>query len=80
MTPSSSRIFADRTIDDLPIGFPAAGRWNVRFNSDASTYAPEFGGHDAFDLDAGGPPMDGCQQSGHISIGPYSVVVLSRET
>ena len=35
--------FADRTVDDLWIGFPAAGRWNVRFNSDASTYDPDFG-------------------------------------
>jgi 1,4-alpha-glucan branching enzyme len=52
----------------------------VRFNSDASTYATEFGSHDAFDLNADGPPLDGCDQSGRISVGPYSVVVLSRET
>ena len=52
--------FADRTLDDVPIGFPAPGRWNVRFNSDASAYAPDFQGHDAFDLDADGPPLDGC--------------------
>jgi 1,4-alpha-glucan branching enzyme len=71
--------FADRTLDDLPIGLPAPGRWNVRFNSDASAYAPEFGSHDAFDLDADGPPLDGCEQSGRVSVGPYSVVVLSRE-
>jgi 1,4-alpha-glucan branching enzyme len=71
--------FADRTFDDLRIGFPAPGRWNVRFNSDASTYDPEFGSHDMFDLDADGPPLDGCAQSGLVSMGPYSVVVLSRE-
>jgi 1,4-alpha-glucan branching enzyme len=71
--------FADRTLDSLPIGFPAPGRWNVRLNSDASTYAPDFGSHDTFDLDADGPPMDGCDQSGLVSLGPYSVVVLSRE-
>ena len=71
--------FADRALDGLPIGLPAAGRWNVRFNSDASSYAPDFAGHDAFDLDADGPPLDGCDQSGRLSIGPYSVVVLSRE-
>jgi len=71
--------FADRSIDDLPIGLPAAGRWNVRFNSDASSYAPDFGSHDVFDLDTDGPPMDGCDQSGLVSVGPYSVVILSRE-
>jgi 1,4-alpha-glucan branching enzyme len=72
--------FADRTLDDLRIGFPAPGRWNVRLNSDASNYAHDFGGHEAFDLDADGPPMDGCGQSGLVSLGPYSVVILSRET
>ncbi len=71
--------FADRTLDDVPIGVPAPGRWKVRFNSDASSYAPDFQGHDAFDLDADGPPLDGCQQSGRLSVGPYSVVVLSSE-
>ncbi len=71
--------FADRTVDDLRLGFPAPGRWNVRFNSDASTYAHEFGSHDALDLDADGPPLDGCQQSGLVALAPYSVVIFSRE-
>ncbi len=71
--------FADRTIDDMPVGLPAPGRWRVRFNSDAAAYAPDFGGHESLDLDADGPAMDGCHQSGLISVGPYSVVILSRE-
>jgi 1,4-alpha-glucan branching enzyme len=71
--------FADRTIDDLRIGFPAPGRWNVRLNLDSAVYDPEFGGHEANDLDADGDPMDGCEQSGLVSLGPYAVVVLSRE-
>ncbi len=71
--------FADRTIDDLRVGFPAPGRWNVRFNSDAAGYSREFGSHEANDLDADGEALDGCKQSGLISVGPYSVVILSRE-
>jgi len=71
--------FADRTIDNLRIGFPAPGRWNVRLNSDSSAYDSGFGSHEAFDLDADGEPMDGCEQSGLVALGPYSVVVLSRE-
>jgi 1,4-alpha-glucan branching enzyme len=71
--------FADRTIKDLRIGFPAPGRWKVRFNSDAATYAHDFGSHEASDLDADGEPLDGCAQSGLVSVGPYSVVILSRE-
>ncbi len=72
--------FADRTVDDLRIGFPAPGRWNVRLNSDSASYAADFGSHEAFDLDADGEAMDGCGQSGLVSLGPYSVVVLSRES
>ena len=71
--------FADRTIDDLRIGFPMPGRWNVRFNSDASTYADLFGSHETFDLDADGPPLDDCEQSGLVSVGAYSLVILARE-
>ena len=70
--------FADRTMDDISIGFPSPGRWKVRFNSDASIYAPDFGSHETLDLDADGPPLDGCSQSGRISLGPYSVVILSH--
>jgi 1,4-alpha-glucan branching enzyme len=72
--------FADHTFDDLRVGFPAPGRWHVRLNLDATGYDLEFGGHDAFDLDADGEPMDGCEQSGLVAVGPYAVVVLSRET
>ena len=60
-------------------GCPAPGRWAVRLNSDSTVYAPDFGGHEAFDLDADGEPMDGCAQSGLVAVGPYSVVILSRE-
>ncbi len=70
---------ADRTVDDMPVGFPAAGRWTVRFNSDATTYGADFGSHDTFDVEADGPAIDGCAQSGVVSLGPYSVVIYSRE-
>ena len=71
--------FADRTVDDWRIGLPAPGRWAVRLNSDSMAYAPDFGAHEAFDIDADGEPMDGCAQSGLVAVGPYSVVILSRE-
>ena len=69
-TPSSSRTSPTGRSTTSRIGFPAPGRWNVRFNSDASGYALDFGGHEAFDLDADGPPLDGCAQSGLVSLGP----------
>ena len=63
-TRSSSRTSPTGRSTTSRIGFPAPGRWNVRFNSDASGYARDFGGHEAFDLDADGGPLDGCEQSG----------------
>ncbi len=71
--------FADRTVVDWRIGLPAPGRWAVRLNSDSAVYHPDFGGHEAFDVDADGEPLDGCDQSGLVAVGPYSVVILSRE-
>lgn len=71
--------FADRSIDDLRIGVPAAGRWRVRFNSDAPNYARDFGGHEAFDTEADGAPADGLEHSTLVAVGPYSVVVLSQD-
>ena len=44
------------------------------FNSDALVYAPEIGGHDAFDADAVEEPADGLPFRIGISVGPYSVV------
>lgn len=70
---------ANRTVADLRIGMPAPGRWRVRFNSDSSVYAWDFGGHEALDTDADGEPLDGQAQSALMSVGPYSAVVLSRE-
>ena len=71
--------FANNTIDGMAVGFPAPGRWTVRFNSDVAADAEDFGSHEAFDLTADGPPLDGRDQSGVVSLGPYSVVIYSRE-
>jgi 1,4-alpha-glucan branching enzyme len=70
---------ADRAVDDLRVGMPAAGRWRVRFNSDSPEYAFDFGGHEALDTEADGEPLDGLAHSALVSVGPYSVVVLSQD-
>ena len=71
--------FADRVVDDLRLGLPAAGRWRVRLNSDSPDYAPDFGGHEAFDTETDEDPRDGFDQSALVSVGPYGVVVLSQD-
>jgi 1,4-alpha-glucan branching enzyme len=70
---------AHRVVVDLRVGFPAPGRWHVRFNSDSGVYAAEFESHEALHTRADGEPMDGQAQSGLVSVGPYSMVILSRE-
>ncbi len=71
--------FADRHVEALRVGVPARGRWRVRFNSDSPTYARDFGGHEALDTEADPEPADGCAQSALVSVGPYSVIVLSQD-
>ena len=70
---------ADRHVDALRVGMPARGRWRVRFNSDSPTYARDFGGHEALDTEADPQPADGFDQSALVSVGPYSVIVLSQD-
>lgn len=62
---------------DVTIGVPRPGRWAVRFNSDASTYSSLFGGHTTLDVDAANTPLNGQPASANISVGPYTLVVLS---
>jgi 1,4-alpha-glucan branching enzyme len=70
---------ADRYVADLRVGLPAPGRWRVRLNLDSSVYSPAFGGHEALDTDATAEPADGQAHSALVAVGPYSVVILSRE-
>jgi len=62
------------------IGFPYAGTWYVRLNSDANVYsdANDFAAVNAYDTTAGPIAWDGMPCSGNVGIGPYSLLVLSR--
>lgn len=71
--------FTDQPVEEYAVGFPAPGLWGVQLNSDAQVYAPDFGSHEVWDVTADGPPLDGCEQSGGLSLGAYSFVVFSRE-
>ncbi len=61
------------------IGFPKAGLWKVRFNSDSRKYCPSFHDTAVFDLEVEESKLDGLPFRGEISIGPYSAVILSQE-
>lgn len=65
--------------DGYLIGFPRAGLWKTRFNSDSYSYGPEFVNHLTPDVEAHEDERDGLPCSGEICIGPYTVVIFSQD-
>ena len=65
--------------DGYVIGFPRAGLWKTRFNSDSNKYGQDFANHSTPDVDAHGQGTAGLPCSGKISIGPYTVVIFSQD-
>ncbi|MFC5284065.1 alpha-amylase family glycosyl hydrolase [Pedobacter alpinus] len=61
------------------IGFPYAGMWKVRFNSDWEGYNEDFGNYQSYDVEANGDACDGFEQSAEISIAPYTALILSQD-
>lgn len=62
------------------IGFPRGGTWYVLFNSDSTNYGSDYGNNGSATVNAEAVPYDGLAYSGTLSIGPYSVLVLSQST
>ena len=56
--------------ENYTIGFPRAGTWRVRFNSDFRGYDESFGNHLGYDTTASPGAKDGmpCSGSGHRSL------------
>jgi len=65
--------------DDYALGFPRAGKWKIRFNSDSYRYDPNFANHSTPDAEAHEENFDGLSCSGRISIGPYTMVIFSQD-
>jgi 1,4-alpha-glucan branching enzyme len=70
---------ADRSYDSYTLGFPQAGEWRVRFNSDWSGCGPDLGSHPGYDTTAGGSGRDRIPFQGNIGIGPYTALMLSQD-
>jgi 1,4-alpha-glucan branching enzyme len=66
--------------DGYVIGFPRAGLWKTRFNSDSYNYGSNFANHSTPDVETYEKGSDGLPCSGVISIGPYTVVILSQDS
>ncbi len=69
--------FADKNWSDYRIGFPVAGRWELRFNSDWKGYDDSFGNGQTLDVTASEPAMDGLEASGSFSIASYSALIFT---
>ncbi len=69
----------NQNCDGYTIGFPRAGLWKTRFNSDSYKYGPNFANHPTPDVEAHEEKIDGLPCSGKISIGPYTVVIFSQD-
>ncbi|MBP7050438.1 MAG: alpha amylase C-terminal domain-containing protein [Phycisphaerae bacterium] len=70
--------FSTQVQKDYTIGFPAQGEWTVRFNSDSRFYDADFQDQGPVSVFASGPGQDGLPSKGTLSVGPYSVLILSQ--
>ena len=59
------------------IGFPAAGTWKLRCNSDWQGYSADFEGHPSTNVVTEPGEYDGFPVHAALAIGPYSVLIFS---
>jgi 1,4-alpha-glucan branching enzyme len=71
--------FANRSYPSYTLGFPRGGLWKVRFNSDWSGYAGDFGNAPGYDTTSDTPGVDGMPCQGNVGIGPYTALILSQD-
>jgi 1,4-alpha-glucan branching enzyme len=68
-----------QAFDSYHLGFPRAGVWRVRFNSDWNGYDPSFGNRPSHDTMASPGTADPMPFGASIGLGPYSAVILSQD-
>lgn len=76
--------------ENYKLGFPSAGTWHLRLNSDSNIYSRGFSNQACSDVVAvaeqsaepktvNAAPRDGFPTSGTVNIGPYSVLIFSQD-
>jgi 1,4-alpha-glucan branching enzyme len=71
--------FGNRSYDSYTLGFPRAGCWRVRFNSDWQGYSADYGNQLGYDTFADGGSQDGMPFQANVGVAPYSVLILSQD-
>ncbi len=67
------------TVTDYTLGFPAAGRWSLRFDSHAKPYSADYEGQVSTDVVAEPVPYGSQPASAKIAIGPYTGLIFSQD-
>lgn len=70
--------FLNEPQEGYVIGFPAAGTWTLRFNSDWQRYSDDFAGHPSTTVVTTPGAYDGFPYHAALAIGPYSVLIFSQ--
>jgi 1,4-alpha-glucan branching enzyme len=70
--------FSTGTRGNYRIGFPAAGNWQLRLNSDAAIYSPDFSNGPANDIATEEHAQDGFAASANLDVPPYSTLIFTR--
>jgi 1,4-alpha-glucan branching enzyme len=68
----------NRAYSSYTVGFPRAGTWYVRFNSDWPGYDPDFTNTLSYTTTADFGEFDDLPCRGNIGIGPYTAIILSQ--
>jgi 1,4-alpha-glucan branching enzyme len=71
--------FSHAPRENYEIGMPSPGLWKLRLNSDASIYSHDFQSFFSGDIEAWEGGRDGLDAHGTLSIGPYSMLILSQD-
>jgi len=71
--------FTGNTETNMRVGFPSSGIWTTRFNSDSKAYSSTFSGAGSAAVKATGGAYAGLPYSGSLTIGPYSLMILSQQ-
>ena len=70
--------FSNRSFPRYRLGFPHAGHWQLRMNTDAAVYDADFGEVEALDVVAVGHAYDGLSNSAEVALPPYSALIFSQ--
>jgi 1,4-alpha-glucan branching enzyme len=71
--------FSTETFEDYKVGFPRAGKWNLRFNSDSEQYDPEFSNQAVIDIETMDGDYDGFPVHAALHVPPYTALIFSQE-